>query len=65
MEDILKELGFIHDSGYLWRHNELDIIIGITEKSKPSDIVKEIFKNGEWYGEWHGRCAVMAELRNK
>lgn len=59
MENILKELGFTNDVGYLWIHNELDIIIGITEKSKPSDIVKEIFRTGEWYG----LCAVMAELR--
>ena len=61
MENILKELGFTHDKGLLWRHAEADIIIGITEKDKPSDIVKKIFKNGEW----HGKCAVMAELRNK
>lgn len=51
MENILKELGFTHFTGPLWRHDEVDIIIGVAEKDKPSDLVKKIFKTGKWYGQ--------------
>ena len=52
MEDILKELGFNHLTGPIWKHDKIGMF-HFFEEDKPKDIVGRIYDRG------HSECQEM------
>lgn len=52
MEKLLKQLGFKHFTGTLWKH-EMVGIIQISPEDKPADVVQRIYDRG------YGECQVI------
>lgn len=52
MEKLLKELGFEHITGTLWKHEKIGIV-SIFENDKPIDLVQKIYDRG------YGECQVI------
>jgi len=52
MKNLLKQLGFEHMTGSLWKHEKIGIIV-LSDEDKPTDLAQKI------YGRGYSECQAV------